>query len=89
MIDRIPREVIRWAMRMLGVEEWLVSAVMTMYTGAKTVVRTAYGSSNGFEVKISMHQEEKKRKQRGIPVQINVRHNIRLNVLKGQRGRND
>ena len=23
-----------------GVEEWLVSAVMSMYTGAKTVVRT-------------------------------------------------
>ena len=33
--DRVPREVIRWAMRKLGVEEWLVSAVMSMYTGAK------------------------------------------------------
>jgi len=33
-------EVIRWAMRKLGVEEWLVSAVMSTYTGAKTVVRT-------------------------------------------------
>jgi len=40
--DRVPREVIRWAMRMLGVEEWLVSAVMSMYIGAKTVVRTVY-----------------------------------------------
>jgi len=48
--DRAPREVIRWAMRKLGVEEWLVSAVMSMYTGAKTVVRTVYGNSNGFEV---------------------------------------
>jgi len=27
--------VIRWAMCKLGVEEWLVSAVMSMYTGAK------------------------------------------------------
>jgi len=27
-----------------------------MYTGAKTVVRTAYGNSNGFEVKVSMYQ---------------------------------
>ena len=35
--DRVPREVISWAMRKLGVEEWLVSAVMSMYTGAKTV----------------------------------------------------
>ena len=31
--DRVPREVISWAMRRLGVEEWLVSAVMSMYTG--------------------------------------------------------
>ena len=37
--DRVPK-VISWAMRKLGVEEWLVSAVMSMYSGAKTVVRT-------------------------------------------------
>jgi len=42
--------------RKLGVEEWLVSAVMSMYTGAKTVVRTVYGNSNGFEVKVGTHQ---------------------------------
>jgi len=54
--DRVLREVIRWAMRKLGVEEWLVSAVMSMYTGAKTVVRTVYGNSRGFEVKVGMHQ---------------------------------
>ena len=40
----------------LGVEEWLVSAVMSMFTGAKTVVRTLYGNSSSFEVKVSMHQ---------------------------------
>jgi len=54
--DRVPREVISWAMHNLGVEEWLVSAVMSMYTGAKTVVRTVYGNSRGFEVKVGMHQ---------------------------------
>jgi len=27
--DRVAREVIRWAMRKLGVEEWLVLAVMS------------------------------------------------------------
>jgi len=36
------RQVTRWAMRKLRVEEWLLSAVMSMYTGAKTVVRTVY-----------------------------------------------
>ena len=53
--DRVPRQVIRWAMCKLGVEEWLVSAVMSMYTGAITAVRTVYGNSNGFEVKVGMH----------------------------------
>jgi len=28
---------------------------MSMYTG-KTVIRTVYGNSNGFEIKVSMHQ---------------------------------
>jgi len=32
---RVPREVIRWTMRKLEIEEWLVLAVMFMYTGAK------------------------------------------------------
>ena len=44
--DRVPREMIRWAVRKLGVEQWLVLAVMSRYTGAKTVVRTVYGNSN-------------------------------------------
>ena len=54
--DRVSREVISWAICKLGVEEWLVSAVMSMYSGAKTVVRTVYGNSKGFEVKVGMHQ---------------------------------
>jgi len=29
--DRVLRKVIRWAMRKLGVEEWLLSAVMSVY----------------------------------------------------------
>ena len=48
--------VISWAMCKLGVEEWLVSAVMSMYSGAKTVVRTVYGNSKCFETKVGMHQ---------------------------------
>jgi len=27
-----------------------------MYTGAKRVIRTVYGNSKGFEVKVGMHQ---------------------------------
>jgi len=29
---------------------------MSMYTGAKTLVRTVYGNSKGYEVKVGMHQ---------------------------------
>jgi len=29
---------------------------MYMYTGAKTVVRTVYGKSNSFAIKVSVHQ---------------------------------
>ena len=54
--DRVPREVIRWAMHKLGVEEWLVSAVVSMYAGAKTVVRGVYGNSSCSKVKVGIHQ---------------------------------
>ena len=47
---------ISWAMHKLGVEEWLVSAVMSMYSGAKTVVRTVYRNNKGFEINVGMHQ---------------------------------
>ena len=34
----------------------LIAAVMSMYTGAKIVVRTVYGNTECFEVKVGMHQ---------------------------------
>ena len=40
--DRVPRKVVEWAMRNLGVEEWLVRAVMAMYRHARTRIRS-YG----------------------------------------------
>jgi len=53
--DTVLTEVIRWAMYKLGVEEWLILVIISMYTSAKIVVTTVYGNSNNFEVKISMH----------------------------------
>jgi len=50
--DRVPREDTRWALRKAGVEEWLVKAVVAMYEGAQTVVRTTEGDSKAFNVKI-------------------------------------
>ena len=54
--DRVPREVVRWALRKLGVDEWLIRTVMALYTEACTVIRTAAGLSESFEVKVGLHQ---------------------------------
>jgi len=43
-------------LRKAGVEEWLVNAVMAMYEGAQTVVRTTEGDSKAFNVKVGLHQ---------------------------------
>ena len=50
--DRVPREVVRWALRKLGVDEWLIRTVMALYTEACTVVRTDAGLSESFKVKV-------------------------------------
>ena len=47
--DRVPREVVRWALRKLGVDEWLIRTVMALYIEACTVVRTDAGLSESFE----------------------------------------
>ena len=52
--DRVPREVTRWSLRKVGVEEWLLSTVMAMYEGAETVVRTPEGDSKAFSVKVGL-----------------------------------
>jgi len=49
-------EITRWALRKPGVDEWLVKAVMAMYEGAQTVVRTTEGDSKAFTVKVGLHQ---------------------------------
>ena len=55
-VDRVPREVVRWALRKLGVDEWLIRTVMALYTEACTIVRTDAGLSESFEVKVGLHQ---------------------------------
>ena len=54
--DRVPRELVRWALRKLEVDEWLVKAVMSMYYHVTTSVRTKKGNTDPFEVKVGLHQ---------------------------------
>jgi len=37
--DRVPRKVMEWAMRKRGLPAALVRAMMSLYEGAKTIVR--------------------------------------------------
>ncbi|RUS73531.1 hypothetical protein EGW08_018716 [Elysia chlorotica] len=55
--DRVPRKVIWWALRKLGVEEWTVRLVQGMYANARSQVRVGDGYSEELEVKVGVHQE--------------------------------
>jgi len=57
--DRVPREVVKWALRKEGVPEWLVAMVMSTYSKATTAVRVGQGLSEEFEVKVGVHQGSK------------------------------
>ena len=54
--DRVPKKVMKWAMRKKGIPEVLVRSVMSLYEGAKTRVRVDSELSEEFEVKVGMHQ---------------------------------
>ena len=54
--DRVPRKVIWWALRKLGVEEWTVRLVQGMYANAWSCVHIGEGYSEEFEMKVGVHQ---------------------------------
>ena len=54
--DRVPRKVIWWAMRKLGIEEWIVRFVQAMYNNTRSRVRVNNTYSDEFGVKVGVHQ---------------------------------
>jgi Reverse transcriptase (RNA-dependent DNA polymerase) len=54
--DRVPRQVVWWALRRVGVEEGLVKVIQAMYEGAMTAVRVKNSECEGFGVKVGVHQ---------------------------------
>ena len=54
--DRVPRKVIWWVLRKLGVVEWIVRLVQGMYANARRHVRVGEEYSEEFEVKVGVHQ---------------------------------
>ena len=54
--DRVAREVVWWALRKIGVEEWLIKVIQSMYVLMTTAARMKGEESKELEVKVGMHQ---------------------------------
>ena len=48
--------VIWWALRKLGVEEWIVRLVQAMYANAQSQVHVGESFNKEFEVKVGVHE---------------------------------
>ena len=54
--DRVPRDVVWWSLRQLGVKEWLVNVIKAMYADVTTTIKMREGESSAFSVKVGVHQ---------------------------------
>ena len=54
--DRVPRDVLWWALRHVGVDEWIVNVIKSMYERVTTSVKMNGVESESFEVKVGVHQ---------------------------------
>ena len=56
--DRAPQKVIWWALRKLGVEEWIVQLVQGMYANALSCVHAGEEYSEEFQVKVVFNKSQ-------------------------------
>ena len=54
--DRVPREILWWALVRKGVPLKYIDIVKDMYEGATTIVRTTVGRIEEFPITIGVHQ---------------------------------
>ena len=54
--DHVPRKVLWWPMRRVGVEKWLIHAIKVMYEKAKSCVCLNCQFSDKFNIKVVVHQ---------------------------------
>ena len=50
--DRVPREVVRWALRTLDVDDWIVAVIKAMYMDASTMVKLNWRNGREFNVRV-------------------------------------
>ena len=54
--DRAPRDILWWALRRIGIPEWIVRTIQAMYWHAKSKIRINNSFSEAFDVKVGVHQ---------------------------------
>ena len=54
--DRVPRKVLWWSLRKVGVEEWIVKVVQAMYDNARSRVRVNDSFSEPVGINVGVHQ---------------------------------
>ena len=54
--DRVPRKVLWWALRSVGVEEWAIRVIQGLYNNARSRVRVNGQYSEEFGVGVGVHQ---------------------------------
>ena len=53
----MPRDIVWWALRKLGIEEWFVKVTQSMYSNARSRVRDGWTFSvDGLLVQVELHQ---------------------------------
>ena len=53
--DQVPRKVVKWAMKKLGVDECLIRSVMAMYSDNNNVISLNNIAGNKFDVNVGVH----------------------------------
>ena len=53
--DQVPREVVKWAMKKLGVDECLIRSVMAMYSDNNNVISLNNIAGNKSDVNVGVH----------------------------------
>ena len=54
--NRVPHQILWWAMRKLGIDEWIIQLVQAMYCEVKSNVRVDNCFSDSFNVNVGVHQ---------------------------------
>ena len=54
--DKVPRDLIWWALEKKYVAKRYIEMIQDMYSGAMTTVRTVIGETNSFSITAGLHQ---------------------------------